>query len=199
MSSNAAPRSATAAVACHLLQNGIPVIPNGVNNGPRFLDTLLHTALLPGLPTRVRSSMIAIPLASCHPKSDTNTHTHVQARTRRCIHRLTHRQTRPRTIHDPARMRTVAAHTHARFSRTGKPAVHGGTGVVSGSRGSAHQLHDGLDPFPAQSYTRHADKRRCNGARHICSGTALAGLPHQHRLVRSFRTLNDSCQRPECG
>jgi hypothetical protein len=157
------------------------------------MHTQAHT------PTNTATRMIAIPLASCHPKSDTNTRTHVQARTRRCIHRLTHIQTRPRTIHDPARMRTVAAHTHAWFSRTSTPALCGCTGVVSGSRGCANQLHDALDPFPAQSYTRHADKRHYNGARHICSGTALAGLPHQHRLVRSFRTLNDSCQRPECG
>jgi hypothetical protein len=73
------------------------------------------------------------------------------------------------TLASPSpRIRTV------RFSRTGKPAVHGGTGVVSGSRASANQLHDGLDPLPAESYARRADTRRCNGTRHICPGTALA-------------------------
>jgi hypothetical protein len=74
------------------------------------------------------------------------------------------------TLASPSpRIRTVC------FSCTAEPAVHGGTGVVSGSRGSANQLHDGLDPLPAESYARRAGTRHCNGStRHICPGTVLA-------------------------
>jgi hypothetical protein len=100
-------------------------------------------------------------------------HASANTRTRRCIHR---HHGHVRSMPTPAITHTLASPSPrirtVRFSPTGKPAVHGGTGVVAGSRGSADQLHDGLDPVSAESYESY--KRHCNGARHICPGTALA-------------------------